>query len=121
MHYQDHARRPIAYPTRIVVDDDEDREVAKRYGHQPRCDQDAVVIAKERSSHPPEVRNERQMNQHKNEIDRKVLASGGGRSWTALAGGALAQQREKAILRHRLSEQEALAQVAAHAGKRDRV
>ena len=35
--------------------------------------------------------------------------------------GALAQQRDEALLRHRLAEQEALAVVAAHADQRHRV
>ena len=39
----------------------------------------------------------------------------------ALAGGALAQQRDETVLRHRLAEQEALADVAAHAGEGKRV
>jgi hypothetical protein len=38
-----------------------------------------------------------------------------------LRGGALAQQRSEALLRHRLTEQEALAVVAAHADQGERV
>ena len=58
----------------------------------------------------------------------KGCATGGRRqvlpgllAWLPLTGGALPQQRNKAILRHRLAEQEALAEIAAHAGEGERV
>ena len=50
-----------------------------------------------------------------------AAAAAARRHRTALAGGALAQQREEPLLRHRLAEQEALAEVAAHAGQRERI
>ena len=39
----------------------------------------------------------------------------------ALAGGPLPQQRHEPVLRHRLPEEETLADVAAHTGQRQRV
>ena len=53
--------------------------------------------------------------------DRRGRSPSARRKLPALRGGALAQQRDEALFRHRLAEQESLPVVAAHADQRQRV